>query len=72
MIGNQTPQRLRVLELGMPLMGFPELLESGALSTAERQVLQALALQRLEVGRRDLGFAALLAAGEGSKKQAAE
>lgn len=71
MTGNPTPQLLRVLELGLPLMGFPELLESGAMTTTERHLYHALALQRLEAGRRDLGFAAMLAAGVGSKKPAA-
>jgi hypothetical protein len=71
MTGNLTPLRLRVLELGEPLMGFPELLESGALTTMERPLYHALALERLEVGRRDLEFAAMLAASTESNKPAA-
>jgi hypothetical protein len=70
MIGNPTPQRLRVLAPRTPLMGFPELLESGTLTSTERHLYHALALERMEAGRRDLGFAAL-AAGVGSKKPAA-
>lgn len=68
MTGNPTPLRLRVLELGEPLMGFPELLDSGALTSMERHLYQTLALQRLEVGRHDLEFAAMLAAGTESNK----
>jgi hypothetical protein len=68
MTGNPTPQRLRVLELRAPLMGFPELLESGAMTTTERHLHHALALLRLDAGSRDLGFAAMLAVGVGSKK----
>ena len=71
MSGNPTPQRLRLLELGTPLMGFPELLESSALTTTERRLYHAFALRRLEAGSRDLGFAAMMAAGVGSKKPAA-
>jgi hypothetical protein len=72
MIGNPTPERLRVLvEPGLPIVGFPEMLESGALTSTERHLYQALALRRLEMGRRDLGFAAMLAAEVGSKKPAA-
>jgi hypothetical protein len=70
MIGNPTPQRLRVLAPRTPLMGFPELLESGTLTTTERHLYHALALQRMEAGRRDLGLA-VLAADVGSKKPAA-
>jgi hypothetical protein len=72
MIGNRTPQRLRVVELGRPLIGFPELLESGALTSTERHLYHALALKRLEAGGLDLGFAALQVAGVGSKKPATE
>jgi hypothetical protein len=71
MIGNPTPQRLRVLAPRTPMMGFPELLESGALTTTERHLYHALALQRMEAGRRDLGLAVLVAADVGSKKPAA-
>jgi hypothetical protein len=49
-------------------MGFPELLESGAMTTTERHLHHALALLRLDAGSRDLGFAAMLAVGVGSKK----
>ena len=70
MIGNPTPQTLRLL-LRTTLLGFPELLESGALTAAERQVYNTLARQRLEAGRLDLACAALLAAGVGSKIPAA-
>jgi hypothetical protein len=71
MIGNPTPQRLRVLAPRTPMMGFPELLESGALTTTERHLYHALALQRMEAGGRDLGFAVLVPAGVRSKKPAA-
>jgi hypothetical protein len=71
MILIPTPQRLRVLELGMPLMGFPELLESGDMTTTERDLYHTMALKRLEAGRHDLGFATWLVAGVGSKKPAA-
>ena len=71
MIGNPTPRRLRILEQDRPLMGFPELLESNALTTSERQVYLAMALKRLEAGRRDLAFAATPAVEMGSKKPAA-
>lgn len=70
MIGNPTPQMLRVLPR-TPLLGFPEPLESGALTAAERQVYNTLARQRLEAGQLDLAWAALLADGVGSKKPAA-
>ena len=72
MIGNPTPQRLKVLERTMPLMGFPELLDSGALTTKERRAYLTMALQRLEVGRRDLEFAATVVVGVGLKKPEAE
>jgi hypothetical protein len=52
-------------------MGFPELLESGTLTTTERHLYHALALQRMEAGGRDLGFAVLVPAGVRSKKPAA-
>ena len=52
-------------------MGFPELLESDALTTSERQVYLAMALQRLEAGRRDLDLAATPAVEMGSRKPAA-
>ena len=71
MTGNPTPHRLRILEQGRPLMGFPELLESDALTTSERQVYLAMALQRLEAGRRDLDLAATPAVEMGSRKPAA-
>jgi hypothetical protein len=71
MTGFPTPRRLRVIELGMPLVGFPEQLESGVLTTAERHLYHALALQRLEAGRLELEFAAPLATGMGSNKPAA-
>ena len=68
MIGNPTPHRLRFLEQGRPLMGFPELLESNALTTSERQVYLAMALKRLEAGRRDLDLAVTPAVDVGSRK----
>ena len=68
MIGNPTPHRLRFLEQSRPLMGFPELLETDALTTSERQVYLAMALRRLEAGRRDLDLAAIPAVEMGSRK----
>ncbi len=71
MTGFPSARRLRILELGTPLTGFPEQLESSVLTTAERHVYHALALQRLEAGRLELEFATPLAAGMGSNKPAA-
>jgi hypothetical protein len=71
MTGNPTPHRLRILDQRRPLMGFPELLESDALTATERLVYLAMALKRLEAGRRDLAFAATPAVEMGSRKPAA-
>ena len=71
MTGFPSPRRLRVIELGMALVGFPEPLEWDVLTTRERHLYHALALQRLEAGRLELEFGAPLAAGMGSDKPAA-
>jgi hypothetical protein len=71
MTGNPTPHRLRILDQGRRLVGFPELLESDALTAPERLVYLTISLKRLEAGRCALAFAATPAGEMGSRKPAA-